>query len=196
MTEYLQKLLSAKSENETLEFKEAKNSFSVMGNDDKQQRAILLEEEEDYTAQICPGVTITDLDTSAIQILKQRWIEKSQNKEIARYSNENVLRKLLLIRTNKVTNAAVLLLGSDVCIALQIPQAEFIFEWRVKDEAIDFDLRKNLRKPFVMAIDEIWELINARNYRVAKNKGFVEVDIWAYHRDSIREGLLNAFAQD
>lgn len=162
--------------------------------DEDRQREILLEEENDYSVQYSNAVTSTDLDPHAIDVLKDKWLKKSGNIEIESYSREDVLRKLLLVREGRVTNAAILLLGSEECLALHMPQAEFIFEWRARPESIDFELRKTFRKPFIIVIDEIWSLVNTRNYRVPKTIAFVEEDIWAYRERPVREGLLNAFA--
>ncbi|MBW6441279.1 putative DNA binding domain-containing protein [Patescibacteria group bacterium] len=147
----------------------------------------------DWSIQVCEGVDIKDLDAIAINLLKQKWSQKSGNKEFLDLNNDEILDKLLLKNNNKITNACVLLLGSEKTLANHIPNSEFMIEWRGQ-EKMDPDFSKDIRKPFLLAYDEIWQVINARNIRSPFKQGFIELDIWAYSEQPIREAVLNAFA--
>jgi ATP-dependent DNA helicase RecG len=156
-------------------------------------REILNENQPDYSAEICENASLADLDKAAIGKLKEKWAEKSGKKEYLKLKDEELLEKLLLKSGAKITNAAIILLGNEQALARNFANSEFIIEWRSK-EKLDADFRKNIRKPFVLAFDETWEIVNARNIRTPFRQGFIELDIWAYDEDSIREAVLNAFA--
>lgn len=156
-------------------------------------REILIENQPDYSAEYCESARMDDLDYEAIKKLKEKWAEKSGKKEYLKLEDEELLEKLLLKSGDKITNAAILLLGMEKSLARYFSNSEFIIEWRSK-EKLDADFRKNIRRPFISAFDEIWETINARNIRTPFKQGFIELDIWAYDEDSVREAVLNAFA--
>ena len=150
---------------------------------------ILNEKQNDYSAKFCDTATIEDLDLNAIKMLKEKWAKKSGNQEFLKLSDNEVLEKLLLKDKNKLTNASVLLLGSEKVLARNFANSEFIIEWRNK-EKLDADFRKNIRKPFLLAFDKIWKIIEVRNIRTPFKQGFIELDIWAYDEKSTREALI------
>lgn len=135
-----------------------------------------------------------DLDEKAIEIIKQKWIEKSGNKDLEKLRHQEILKKLLLVKNNKITNACLLLVGKQEILAKLIPASEIFLEWRLDGDKIEYDIREIVREPYIIAQDKIWNFINSRNTRVPFKKGFFEFDIWAYDEQSIREAILNAFA--
>lgn len=78
---------------------------------DKVLFSILQETDPDYSQAICEGVTIDDLDKEAIDILKEKYARKQNNPTFTSLSDRQALSDLKLIEGNKVTNAAVLLVG-------------------------------------------------------------------------------------
>ena len=70
---------------------------------------------------------------------------------------------LKLLNGNRITNAAVLLLGKEEVIDRIFPQAKVSLEFRNIETQISFDSRKIFGKPFYKLIDELWETINHRN---------------------------------
>ena len=162
--------------------------------DDLTLTNILTEGIGDFSAEICHGLTIKDCDRLAIKSLKQKWSEKSGNKAFAVLSDEIALKKLLLMRGNELTNAAMLLLAKEDVLGTRLPNAEFIFEWRGEPGKLVFDFRKTWRNAFLKVYDDMWHTINARNSRIPLQQGFIEADIWAFQEIPIREAILNAFA--
>lgn len=162
--------------------------------DQKTFVSILMEGSPDFSSEICRDITTKDLDKNALKLLKKLWVQKSQNQEYLKYSTDKILQKLLLSNQKGLTNACVLLLGKEDVISSLLPQSEIILENRIEPKKIDFDFKKIWRKPFLLAVDEVWDVINARNTRTPFKQGFIETDIWSYDKNSIREALLNAFA--
>jgi len=157
-------------------------------------RNILNEKLYDYSAEFCSEATLNDLDLNAINVLKNKWAEKTKNNSYLNFSNESLLEKLSLLKNKIITNAAIILLGNDEIINRYFPNSEFIFEWRIDINKINFDFRKNWRSAFLNIHNEIWDTVNSRNTRVPFRQGFFEKDIWSFDEYSIREAVLNAFA--
>lgn len=148
----------------------------------------------DWSSDICSEATLESLDSSAISELKRRWSEKSGRPEFLSYSNSKTLCNLDLIGSDGVTNAAVLLFGSENLISRVLPGAEILFEWRQEAGKITHDYRAAWRKAFLIEYDEIWNTINARNLRVPFHEGLIQREVFAFHEKSIREALMNAVA--
>jgi ATP-dependent DNA helicase RecG len=77
--------------------------------DDATHRAILLEQDSDFSAQICPQLAFEDLEPDALKKIKELWSIKSRNPEILNYSDDKILTELGL-KTRQGFNYACLLL--------------------------------------------------------------------------------------
>lgn len=162
--------------------------------DDKTFISIIQEQEPDFSEHICEGVTIDDLDKSAIRVMKERYAEKQKNPSFSSLPDAQALSDLKLIVGNKITNAAVLLVGKEDVINQFYPQAKVMLEYRNTESQIHFDSRKSFGQPFFLLIDELWEEINRRNGAIPVRKGPYIFDIPFFNENVIREIVNNAFS--
>lgn len=162
--------------------------------DDKTFISIIQEQEPDFSEHICEGITIDDLDKEAIKVMKERYAEKQKNPTFTSLSDAQALSDLRLIIGDKVTNAALLLVGKEEVIERFYPQAKVMLEYRNTESQIHFDNRKSFGQPFFLLIDELWEEINRRNGSVPVRKGPYIFDIPFFNEDVIREIVNNAFS--
>lgn len=157
-------------------------------------RAIINEQEPDFSAKICQGLTLNDLETSAIETMKQKYALKQDNPTFRRLSNEQVLNDLDLVRQGKLTYAALILLGKEAAIKQYLPQATIWVEYRVKPNQIRFDNRKMFMRGFFAELDEIWKLIDSRNGFFPIRQDAYIFDMPNLNEEVVREALLNAVA--
>ena len=162
--------------------------------DDKTFISIIQEQEPDFSEHICEGVTIDDLDKSAIRVMKERYAEKQKNPSFSSLPDAQALSDLKLIVGDKITNAAVLLVGKEDVINQFYPQAKVMLEYRNTESQIHFDSRKSFGQPFFLLIDELWEEINRRNGAIPVRKGPYIFDIPFFNENVIREIVNNAFS--
>lgn len=162
--------------------------------DDKTFISIIQEQEPDFSEQICEGLSIDDLDKEAIRILKEKYSRKQKNISFTSLSDVQALSDLNLIVGEKVTNAAVLLVGREEVISRIFPQAKVMLEYRNTESQIHFDSRKEFGQPFFLLIDELWKEINNRNGFVPVREGAYIFDIPFFNEEVIREIVNNAFA--
>ncbi len=155
---------------------------------------IFAEREEDWSAKVAAGITIKDLDEKALKTYRDEWARLADKPERKKIPYETMLADLQLMSDGGVTNAAVLLFGTEQTLYRAVPDAEIIFEWRNNDNDIAYGERRNWRKGFMLAKDEIWDAINARNTTFRYQEGFTQRDVFAFDEDSIREAVINAFA--
>ena len=162
--------------------------------DDKTFISIIQEQEPDFSEYICEDISIDDLDKEAIKIMKKRYAEKHKNPSFVALSDIQALNDLKLIVGDKVTNAALLLIGKEEVLDRLYPQAKVMLEYRNTESQIHFDSRKSFGEPFFLLIDKLWKEINLRNGSVPVRKGPYIFDIPFFNEDVIREIVNNAFS--
>ena len=161
---------------------------------DTEMFSILSEQEPDFSAKICEGMKIKDLDKAAINILKQKYSAKQENPLFLTLSTTQLLSDLDLMHGNKITYAALILLGNRETIRKYLPQNRITVEFRTIPTAIEYSARKEFQEALFAEIDHIWEYINqpASNPLQHYQDGPYIYDVPSYNEKSIREALLNA----
>lgn len=156
--------------------------------------SIIQEQEPDFSAKICKDLTIDDIDKDAIEILKDKYTKKQNNPGFKTQSTKQALTDLDLMVDDKLTNAALILVGKKDRINNILPQTKVIIEYRRSETAIEFDNRIEIQDPLFIAIDKIWDYINqpASNPKFKLRQGAYIYDIPYFNESIIREAVLNA----
>lgn len=167
---------------------------SLRNMSDEELFAILSEQEPDFSAKICEGLTVDDIDKDVMAILKEKYAKKQNNPGFKTQSNKQVLTDLDLMIDGKLCNAALILVGKKDRIHNILPQAKVIIEYRRSETAIESDNRVEIQEPLFVAIDKIWNYINqpASNPTFKLKQGPYIYDIAFFKEDIIREAVLNA----
>ncbi|MBP9710345.1 hypothetical protein KBD61_04985 [Patescibacteria group bacterium] len=160
---------------------------------DAEQRRILLEGVDDFSARPCAGTTIADLDPLALAKLKELYQKKhSNNKTITTQSDAQFLVDVGLVKNNVPTYAALILLGSEATLKQHLANAEISFEYRNRATDIPYNDRVDYRKAFVLSAFEIWEKVSSRQQVYPIIQGFLRREIPAFNEEAFREALFNA----
>lgn len=163
--------------------------------DDAEYFSIISEQDPDYSARICEGLTIDDLDEEAVEKMRERIVQKRNRKDMTTMPLRQLLSDLhLLTEEGCLTNAALLLLGKKEMIEKKMPQANVILEYRTSRSQIRYSARTEYRLPLFLAIDKIWEYINqpACNPLLHINDLPVILDCHAFNEETVREAVINA----
>ena len=155
---------------------------------------IIQEKEPDFSQQICKEATIDDLDEQAIDILRHKYATKQNNPSFLTLPKEQILSDLDLIVGEKVTNAAIILVGKKEAIKRFLPQAAIMLEYRNTENQITFDNRSKYDQPFYIMIDQLWHDIDLRNGKFPVKEGPYIFDIPYFNEEVIREAVNNAIA--
>lgn len=163
---------------------------------DEMYLSIIQEQEPDFSAKVCEGLSVTDLDETAIKILKDNYARKQKNPDFLQLSTEQVLTDLKLLDDRKLNYAALILLGKKEIIRQKLPQSRTIWEFRNSDAQIHSDSRESVEEPLFVAINEIWKLINqpTLNKKYPIQSGAYIFDLYDFNEAVIREAVLNAIA--
>lgn len=163
---------------------------------DDEMRKILNEQEPDFSAKICEGLTIEDLDTDAIYVMKKRYAEKNGNHSFVTLPDEQVLKDLGLLVDGKLNYAALILVGRSDVIKRLLPQNNVVIEYRKDPASIQYDDRQEFQMPLFIGIDEIWKYLNqpsSNPMRHIDESPYI-FDIKIFNKDAVREAVLNAVA--
>lgn len=129
---------------------------------------------EDWSAKVCEGATLADLDPGAIAFAREKYKEKYREKhqdrakEVDEWNDLTFLTKAKVCNQGRITNTAVLLLGKSEAAPLLSPAiAHVTWVLRDKDE-IEVDYA-HFGPPLILAVDRIFSRI--RNLTVRHISG-------------------------
>ncbi|PKO22715.1 MAG: transcriptional regulator [Chloroflexi bacterium HGW-Chloroflexi-1] len=146
----------------------------------------------DFSAEICVGASLGDLDSVAIQQFRAMWQRKSDNKALDVISDEQLLADAELIMDGKITYAALILLGTRQVLGKYLAQAEMIFEYRSSEASGAPQQREEYRQGFFAYQDNLWNRISLRNEVQHFQHGFFVFDVPTLNEVTVREAILNA----
>ncbi|MEK7409007.1 MAG: ATP-binding protein [Acidobacteriota bacterium] len=157
-----------------------------------QLRRILNEVGPDFSAEICAGASLEDLEREPVERFRAMWRRKSGNPALETLTPEQLLRDAELLVEGKPTYAALILFGTREALGRHLGQAEVIFEFRSMENSIEWQQRVELRRGFFGLLDELWELINRRNEVTGFQDGLYRWEIPVFDESVVREAILNA----
>lgn len=159
---------------------------------DEVRRQIYKEGGHDFSADICQGATLADLDKDAIVNFRQRWSQRSGLKRLQTLSDKQLLMDCDAITNDGITYAALILMGTHKSLTKYLAQAEIVFEYRPNMASGPAAQREDFREPFFLVFDRLWELVNLRNTQQHYQDKFFVLPVDTFNERTCREALLNA----
>lgn len=148
----------------------------------------------DFSAGICQGASVADLEPAAIEAMRAMWCRKSGNKNLDTLPPDQLLADAELVVDGAVTYAALVLLGTEQVLRRFLPQAEVIFEYRPNERPGPAQQRKEYRRGFFLFHDDLWNTIELRNEVQHFRSGLIVLDIRTFSEIVVREAVLNAIS--
>lgn len=157
------------------------------------QKEILNEIFEDYSAKIIDGAEIRDLSPEAIKELRNLLIQSERvEKDINSFSDKQLLIDLGLIQKNKITIAALVLLGKEHSLKKYLPHAEVRFGYKIDDSEIRNDDTKVFSEGYLLFYNNLWDKIDSRNLTLRLPYGLKLLEKKAFDEETLREAINNA----
>jgi len=148
---------------------------------------------QDFSSEICKNAKFLDLDSKNISILKSLLKQsKKVEKKINSYSDEELLVDLGLIRDKEITNAALILLGSEKSLKKFFPHAEIRFQYKEDKNKVRADFTHIFQGGYLSYYNTLWSLINVRNKNVLIQVGLRILKKQFIDEETIREAINNA----
>lgn len=162
--------------------------------DDQEYFSILQEQDPDFSARICNGLTLDDLSEEAIENMRKLIHEKRNKPEILTLPLPQLLSDLNLIFNEGITFAALILLGKSDAIKKYLPQNNVIVEYRVSENQVRYSARQEFCEPLFTGINKIWNYINQDALNPLMHiEAFPQIlNIPSYTEETIREAILNS----
>lgn len=162
--------------------------------DDQEYFSILQEQDPDFSARICPGLSVDDLSEEALQNMRERIYTRRGKTEFLNEPIAQLLSDLQLSTESGLNYAALILLGKPEAIKKYLPQNNVVVEYRVSENQLRYSARQEFCEPLFIGIDKIWAYLNqpATNPLVHLNAFPQVLDIPSYTEETVREGILNS----
>ena len=172
------------------------SSTTKLNNHPEIERAIWERKNKtDWSAEICPQATLSDLDKSAIQKARAEFKNKFPDKksEVDSWDDVQFLNKAKITIKGAITNTAVLLLGKPEAATLLTPAMAEIF-WILKDENNQEKDHAKFGPPFLLNVDEVFAKIRNLTYRYLPSGTLFPIETTQYDSWVVREALHNCIA--
>jgi ATP-dependent DNA helicase RecG len=175
-------------------FSRAGTSKTELGRHPEKERA-LWTKGSDWSAEVCDGASLADLDPEAIAKAREQFLIKhpAQASELAGWDDSTLLNKARLLRQGAVTKAALVLLGRSEAAPLLAPAVAKI-SWILKDAAngeLDYE---HFGPPFLLAGDRLLKRLRNLTVRALPSGTLFPQEITQYDPWVLREALHNSIA--
>lgn len=154
-------------------------------------------EAKDWSAEIVPNATLTDLDELAVAkarvMFKKVHASKIPAKEIDAWTVEELLSNSGIMIDSKLTRAAIILLGKHFSV-FKLRPAVVEVTWTLRDkrqEVVDYE---HFTAPFILTVDQILGKIRNLTMRELPGGTLFPETMKQYDDYTIREALHNAIA--
>lgn len=149
----------------------------------------------DWSAGICEGATLDDLDPSAIRQAKVNYKNKFPEKtmDVDRWDDITFLNKAKVTIKGRITRTAIVLLGRGEAEHFISP-AEAKIRWVLKDSRGNDKDYHIEGCPLLLAVDRIYARIRNLKYRYIKDGTLFPDEVDQYEPFVIREAINNCIA--
>lgn len=147
----------------------------------------------DYSSKIMLEAKYDDLSQDAIDVLRKLLLKSGRvEKNVSKFNDKQILQDLGLIDKEKITVAALVLLGKQSSLKKFIPNAEIRYGYKVSEKEIRNQENMIFDQGYLLFYDKLWEKINSRNLSILIPQGLTASEKKVFDEETIREGLNNA----
>ena len=148
--------------------------------------------QEDWSAKVCRGATLNDLDPEAIKLARSNYAAKSAGykDEILKWDNITLLDKMKITVNGEITNAAIILLGKPEAERFILPVIAQI-TWKLDTEEKAYE---HFHPPFLLNTSDLLNRIRNIRYKIFPDTQLVAAEVLKYEPRVILEALHNCIA--
>lgn len=163
---------------------------------EKQERIRAQGSNNDWSAGICSGAKMEDLDQEAILKAREGFARKNPKlnpEEIMSWDDVTFLNKAKITIQGHITRAAILLLGKSESEHFISPATAKI-SWILKDQnGVEKDY-EHFTCPLILSVEKVYQKIRNLRYRYISDGSLFPDEIDRYDPITIREALNNCIA--
>lgn len=149
----------------------------------------------DWSAGVCHGALLADLDSAAVVSARQKFTAKNPHlaDEIDESDDLTFLRKARLAVSEQLTRAAIILLGKPESIHFLSPAVARL-SWLLRDEEGNTKDYAHFDPPFLLNAEKLFEKIRNLTFRYLPPGTLIPTEVSQYDPWVIREALHNCLA--
>lgn len=156
-------------------------------------KAINNEAVNDFSSKLLPEATYKDLTTESINELRRLLINSNRvEKDLAKQADRQMLQDLGLIDGNKITVAAMVLLGSSIALKRLIPNSEIRYGYKSDEKEIRNQESVIYTEGYLSYYNKLWEKIDSRNLVLHIPQGLLVKEKKVFDEETVREAVNNA----
>lgn len=156
-------------------------------------KAINNEAVGDFSSKILPGVTYTDLSSESIAELRRLLTNSTRvEKDLAKHADKQMLQDLGLIDGERITVAALVLLGSSAALKKFIPNSEIRYGYKSDEKEIRNQESVIYTEGYLAYYNRLWEKIDSRNLVLHIPQGLLVKEKKVFDEETVREAVNNA----
>ena len=148
----------------------------------------------DWSAELCPQATFSDLDVEALRVAREKFLAKHRQarfgEDIEAWDTPTFLEKAKLTRNGQLTRTAILLLGKPEAAHHLNPHPAQI-TWRLDTEEEAYE---HFGPPFLLSVEEIFRRIRNIKFRIQPFNQLIPVELTKYDAKILLEALNNCIA--
>jgi ATP-dependent DNA helicase RecG len=148
----------------------------------------------DWSAQIVPNATISDLDETAVQKARSSFARKHANRfsveEMAGWPIQTFLDRAKLTQNGQITRTALLLLGKAESSHLISPHPAQL-TWKLEGEESAYE---HFSTPFLLTTTQLYQKIRNIQIRLLPSGQLVPHEVSKYDQGIVLEALHNCIA--
>jgi ATP-dependent DNA helicase RecG len=150
---------------------------------------------DDWSAKICERATIEDLDDEAITQAKVEYKTKYplQAQNVDSWDSLTFLNKAKIAIQNRITNAAIILLGKPESASLIAPAVARI-SWILKDDKNNEKDYQHFGPPFLLSVAAVFKKVRNLTIRHLPDGTLFPLETTQYDPWVLREALHNCIA--
>lgn len=149
---------------------------------------------DDWSAAICPGATVDDLDDAALRrarnIFAGKFADRIPEATMRSWDDATFLDQAKLTIRGKITRAALLLVGRRESTHLLNPGVAEI-SWKLEGEEQDYE---HFHPPFLLETSRLYQRIRNVRLRLERPGELIPVELPKYDQRIVLEALHNCIA--
>ena len=150
--------------------------------------------QQDWTAQIITGATLSDLDEVAVRKARESFAQKYANRfaadEVMNWPLTTFLDRARLTQNGQITRAALLLLGRAESAYFLLPHPAQL-TWKLEGQERAYE---HFGPPFLLSTTLLYQRIRNIQLRILPQDELIPIEVSKYNQKIVLEALHNCIA--
>lgn len=150
--------------------------------------------QQDWTAQVIQGATITELDEVAVRKARESFAQKYANRfatdEVMNWPLTTFLDRARLTQNGQITRTALLLLGKAESAHFLLPHPAQL-TWKLEGQERAYE---HFGPPFLLSTTQLYQRIRNIQLRILPHDELIPIEVSKYNQKIVLEALHNCIA--